>query len=149
MKQFVQTEVTAALCQLLADTYALYYRTQHFHWHVVGPQFVSLHKVFEGQYVDLAASVDEIAERIRALDAMVPISLADLLEKSQLPRLQDIPDAGGMLSRLYDDHTHMKKNIAEHLSTVENHDDVVTSDLLSGRLVWHEKTLWILNSLLQ
>jgi len=149
MKQFAQNEISKVLCQLLADTYMLYYRTQHFHWHVVGPQFMSLHEVFEGQYDDLADAVDEIAERLRALNAQVPLNLQDLLQHNQLPQMQTIPDAQGMLQQLFDDHTALKQSLNDHLSIVEDHDDVVTSDLLSGRLVRHEKTLWILHSLLQ
>ena len=99
--QGARTETAAALGRLLADSYIIYLKTQGFHWNVVGPQFEPLHELFQEQYTELAKAIDEIAERIRALDVKAPgsfsefKSLSSIAEETGAPAAEvDDPSAG-------------------------------------------------------
>lgn len=141
-------KVIDALSHLLADTYIVYLKTQNFHWNVVGPNFASLHKMFEEQYTALAAAIDEIAERIRALHAKAPATLADYLKLSSITEAHGHPDATKMVQELMHSHEKMASNIQDFFATAKEHDDEVTFDLLIERKNFHEKTAWMLRSTL-
>src|SRR4051812_21250910 len=98
------TQMTEGLAKLLADTYTLYLKTQNFHWNVTGPLFHSLHKMFEEEYIELAAAVDGIAERIRALGATAPGSFADFLRLTSIREETVTPSAADMVEKLLADH---------------------------------------------
>ena len=97
-------KIADELIHFLADTYTLYLKTQNFHWNVKGPQFYSLHKMFEEQYLELAAAVDEIAERIRALGSYTPASFAQFASLSSLKEATAEINAESMIQKLLKDH---------------------------------------------
>lgn len=134
------------LKQLLADTYTLYLKTQNYHWNVSGPAFYSLHALFEQQYTDLAAAVDEIAERIRALGERAPGSFAEFSSLASLKEAKGKVDAAGMVKDLHADQQAMAKRLKKMLSVAEKEGDTTTADLLTGRLAVHEKNAWMLGS---
>src|SRR3546814_5295628 len=90
--------IAEGLSRLLADTYTLYLKTHNYHWNVTGPMFNTLHTMFEQQYTELAAAVDEIAERIRALGFPAPGSYAAYSRLSSIKEEEDVPDAREMRS---------------------------------------------------
>jgi starvation-inducible DNA-binding protein len=139
-------KLTEALSLLLADTYVLYLKTQNFHWNVIGPNFISLHKMFEEQYTALAAALDEIAERIRALRSRAPATFAEYLKLATLSEAHGYPDADKMVLELLHGHEHLAKNINEAFEIAKEHNDEVTLDLFIARKNYHEKTAWMLRS---
>lgn len=90
-------DIAAGLSRLLADTYTLYLKTHNFHWNVTGPQFNSLHLMFEGQYTELALAVDLIAERIRALGEPAPGSYSAYVKLSSIAEADGVPGANDMV----------------------------------------------------
>ncbi len=140
--------VADSLSKLLASTYSLYLKTQNYHWNVRGPMFVTLHQLFEEQYTELAASVDTIAERIRALGFVAPGSLASYLELSDVKDEQDCPTANQMLEQLAKDHAMVIMNAKLVRSLADDLDDEVTADLMTQRIAIHEKNVWMFNSLI-
>src|SRR3990167_8720254 len=128
-----KTQMSEGLTKLLADTYTLYLKTQNFHWHVTGPHFHSLHRMFEEEYIELASAVDEIAERIRALGAHAPGSFADFLKLTSIKEETGIPTAHDMVKKLLQDHETVIKHIESLMPTAENAKDEATLDLLITR----------------
>lgn len=142
-------EATAAgLSRLLADSYTLYLKTHKYHWNVVGPLFTSLHLMFEEQYNELALAVDEIAERIRALGLPAPGSYREFAELSSVAEDIDSPDANEMIRRLVADHETVARTARSIFPATTKASDEATADLLTQRLQVHEKTAWMLRSLL-
>ena len=131
------------LINYLADSYYLYLKTHQFHWNVTGPNFYSLHKMFEEQYNALFLSIDDIAERIRALGAFVPSPSAELKQFTSLEDVTDVPSAAEMLSLLLADHETVIRNIRTWL---KEELDPSTDDFLIGRMEEHEKTAWMLRA---
>lgn len=142
-------EVAAGLAKLLADTYVSYLKTQNYHWNVTGPQFSSLHILFENQYNDLAASVDVIAERIRALGEFAPGSFKAFASLTSIAEDTAHPSAEGMIRNLIQDNEAISQYARELTATADLADDEVTCDLLTTRMSAHEKNAWMLRSLLQ
>lgn len=142
------TLVIDALAQLLADTYILYLKTQNFHWNVTGENFFTLHKLFEEQYTSLAAAIDEIAERLRALNTRAPGSFSQFSKLTSLEESQGPLSADKMLRTLCHDHEHLSKNIAALFPILEQSQDEVTLDLFIGRKSEHDKIVWMLKSTL-
>jgi len=140
--------VADAVGRALADTYALYLKTQGFHWNVVGSHFYGLHKLTEAQYEELGGAIDGIAERIRALGYPAPASF------SQFSALTQIKDADGtqsgevMIKALIEDHESVSRSFRETIELAEGASDAVTADLLTRRLHEHEKAVWMLRALL-
>jgi starvation-inducible DNA-binding protein len=141
-------EVVDGLSRVLADSYALYVKTHGYHWNVVGPHFNSLHAMFMTQYTELSFAVDEIAERIRALGAFAPASFGRFGELSSIADDPDVPEAMEMVRRLVDGHETVARTIRSVLPLAEDAPDQVSTDLLVRRLDVHEKTAWMLRSLL-
>lgn len=141
-------EVVHGLSRTLADTYSLYLKTQNYHWNVVGPMFHSLHTMFEVEYTGLALAVDEIAERIRALGAPAPATYRQFVELSSVSEDVDAPDALEMVRRLVAGHEATVRTIRGVLPLAEAAPDQVSTDLLVRRLEVHEKTAWMLRSVL-
>lgn len=143
-----RTEIAEGLSRLLADTYTLYLKTHNYHWNVTGPMFQTLHLMFETQYNELALAVDAIAERIRSLGAPAPGSYREFVELSSVPEEDDSPDAEEMIRRLVAGQETVARTARSVFPVVERAHDEATADLLTQRLQVHEKTAWMLRSLL-
>lgn len=139
--------VTRALKHVLADSYTLYLKTQNYHWNVTGPNFQSLHLMFEGQYTDLAAANDEIAERIRALGEVAPGSYQAFAKLASIKEADDTPPAANdMVKHLADDQTTIIGTLKTALEAAQKAGDEVTVGMMADRLTVHEKNRWMLQS---
>ncbi|QMW23467.1 Dps family protein [Sandaracinobacteroides saxicola] len=136
--------VAEALGRVLADCYQLFIKTQGVHWNVAGASFYGLHKLTEGQYEDLYEAIDKVAERIRALGHKAPASYTTYGELSSIKDEDRPADAGSMIAMLVRDNGLLCKTLRDAVETAEEHDDVVTADLLTGRLGQHEQNAWML-----
>lgn len=147
-KTQVNQKVIDGLAHFLADSYILYLKTQNFHWNVQGPNFHSLHEMFEEQYRELADAVDKIAERIRALKAPAPASFMQFSKLTSLEEARGNLKAEEMLRQLLHDHETVIQHGIQLFETAEQASDDTTGDLLLERLAAHEKTAWMLRSTL-
>jgi starvation-inducible DNA-binding protein len=141
--------IAAGLSRLLADTYTLYLKTHNFHWNVTGPMFNTLHLMFEQQYTELALAVDAIAERIRALGMAAPGSYTQFARLTSIQEETGTPEAADMVRQLVADQETVARTAREVFPLVDQADDQPTADLLTQRMQTHEKTAWMLRSLLQ
>jgi starvation-inducible DNA-binding protein len=141
-------DIAQGLSRLLADTYTLYLKTHNYHWNVVGPMFTTLHLMFESQYNELALAVDLIAERIRALGEPAPGSYREFSELSSIAEDGDTPDATQMIRRLVEGQETVARTARSVFPVAEKAGDQPTADLLTQRMQVHEKTAWMLRSLL-
>ncbi|MFH1806889.1 MAG: Dps family protein [Pseudomonadota bacterium] len=144
-----RTEIADGLGRLLADSYALYLKTHNFHWNVTGPMFQALHTMFEMQYTELATAVDEIAERIRSLGAFAPGSFSAYKKLSSIKEETGVPAAKDMIKQLVEGHETVIKTARALYPLCASSDDDATADLLTQRIQTHEKTAWMLRSLLE
>ena len=142
-------QIADGLAHLLADTYTLYLKTHNFHWNVTGPMFNSLHVMFMTQYNELWLSLDEIAERIRALGEHAPGSGAAYARLSSIEEENGVPDWQGMVSQLVSGHEACARTARQAFQLADAADDQPTADLATTRMQAHEKTAWMLRSLLQ
>jgi len=136
--------VSEALGKVLADSYQLFIKTQGVHWNVAGASFYGLHKLTQGQYEDMYAAIDLVAERIRALGHKAPASYTTYGELSRIKDEDKPLDAGQMVTMLTRDNGLVCESLREGLALAEQHDDVVTADLLTSRLAQHEQNVWML-----
>ncbi|MGB5111738.1 MAG: Dps family protein [Mycobacterium sp.] len=143
-----RTEIVGGLARLLADTYTLYLKTHKYHWNVTGSMFGSLHQMFETQYLELALAVDLIAERIRALGALAPGSYREFAMLASLSEDTDSPDAATMIGRLVQGQEAVIRTARSAFPVVERAHDEPSADLLTQRMQVHEKTAWMLRSML-
>ena len=141
--------IAEGLSKVLADTYTLYLKTHNFHWNVTGPMFQTLHVMFEEQYTELATAVDEIAERIRALGEYAPGSYAAYAKLSAVDEAEGVPKAEEMIRQLVIGHETVAKTARAVFPVAEEGADEVTVDLMTQRMTTHEKTAWMLRSLLE
>jgi starvation-inducible DNA-binding protein len=142
--------IANGLSKLLADTYTLYLTTHNFHWNVTGPMFNTLHIMFMTQYTELWNAVDPIAERIRALDSMAPGSYKQFQNLTSLPDAPTSPpQALEMIKILVKGHETVAKTARSIFAIASKADDQPTADLLTQRLDIHEKTAWMLRSMLE
>ena len=137
------------LSRLLADSYTLYLKTHNFHWNVTGPMFQTLHVMFEEHYTELALAVDLIAERIRALGFPAPGSYAAYARLSSVVDTDGVPSALEMVKLLVEAHETVIRTAREAVNAAEEAGDQATADLGTQRLQIHEKTAWMLRSLLE
>ena len=144
-----RSEIAQGLSHLLADTYTLYLKTHNFHWNVTGPMFQTLHLMFETHYNELALAVDEIAERIRALGFPAPGTYSDYIRLSSVQETAGVPKAQDMIKLLVEAHETVCRTARNLFPLVEKASDEPTADLLTQRLQVHEKTAWMLRSLLE
>ena len=140
--------IAAGLSHLLADTYTLYLKTHNFHWNVTGPMFQTLHTMFEQEYTELALAVDEVAERIRALGHYAPGSYGAFAKLSSIEEAEGVPNAQEMIAQLVAGHEAVAATARSVFPAAEEGHDEVTADLLTQRMQVHEKTAWMLRSLL-
>jgi starvation-inducible DNA-binding protein len=143
-----RTTIADGLKRLLADSYTLYLKTHNFHWNVTGPQFSSLHLMFEQQYTELATAVDLIAERIRALGVRAPGSYQEFGQLSSIQEETRELNANEMVAQLIKGQEAVVKTARSILNVVDEAQDEATMDLLTQRMQYHEKTAWMLRSLL-
>jgi len=141
--------IAEGLAKVLADTYTLYLKTHNFHWNVTGPMFQTLHLMFEQQYNELALAVDLVAERIRALGHPAPGSYAQFSKLSSISEATDVPKAEDMIRQLVEGQEAVVRTLRNVFPTAEKASDQVTIDLLTQRMQVHEKTAWMLRSLLE
>ncbi|GLQ05994.1 Dps family protein [Sneathiella chinensis] len=139
--------IAEGLKNLLADSYTLYLQTHNFHWNVTGPQFRELHLMFEEHYTELATAVDEIAERIRTLGVAAPGTYKAFNELSSIKEAEGVPAATDMIKILTQGHEQVVKTCRKVLSVAQGADDESTAALVSDRMRIHEKTAWMLRSL--
>jgi starvation-inducible DNA-binding protein len=142
-------KIAQGLSKLLADTYTLYLQTHNFHWNVTGPMFNTLHLMFEGQYNELALAVDLIAERIRALGFPAPGTYAAYSKLSSIKETDGVPSAEDMIRTLVKGQEAVVRTARAIFPVVEKASDEPTADLLTQRMQVHEKTAWMLRSLLE
>jgi starvation-inducible DNA-binding protein len=140
--------IAKGLSTLLADTYTLYLKTHNFHWNVTGPMFNTLHLMFEGQYTEMALAVDLIAERIRALGVYAPGSYAAFAKLTSIKEAEDVPKAEEMIRQLVHGHETVAATARKLVKAADEANDQPTLDLLTQRMQLHEKTGWMLRSLL-
>jgi starvation-inducible DNA-binding protein len=141
-------KIAGGLARLLADTYTLYLKTHSYHWNVTGPMFPSLHLMFETQYTELALAVDLVAERIRTLGEPAPGTYREFAELASIVEDDDRPDATEMIKRLLDGQRAVVRTARSVFPLAEQAHDEPTADLLTQRMQVHEKTAWMLRSLL-
>ncbi len=142
-------EIAQGLSRLLADTYTLYLKTHNFHWNVTGPMFQTLHLMFETQYTELALAVDLIAERIRSLGFPAPGTYKQYAQLSSIKEEEGIPAAKDMIRLLVEGQEAVVRTARSLYPSVEAARDEATADLLTQRIQLHEKTAWMLRSLLE
>jgi starvation-inducible DNA-binding protein len=141
-------EIAAGLSRLLADTFTLYLKTHNFHWNVTGPMFRTLHVMFEEQYNELWVANDLIAERIRALGLYAPATYKEFGKLTSIAEEDGVPAAMHMVRLLVEGHETAARTARAVITTAESAGDAPTADLLTERLQVHEKTAWMLRSLL-
>lgn len=142
-------KIAEGLSHLLADSYTLYLKTHNFHWNVTGPMFQTLHLMFETQYNELALAVDSIAERIRALGFPAPGTYQEFAKLSSIRETVGVPSAKDMIHQLVEGQEAVVKTARSIMPTVESAHDEASADLLTQRMQLHEKTAWMLRSLLE
>lgn len=149
INQSDRSEIAEGLSKLLADSYTLYLKTHNFHWNVTGPMFQTLHIMFETQYMELAEAVDVIAERIRSLGFPAPGTYKKFVELSSIKEEEGVPAAKDMIRLIVEGHEAVVKTARSLYSVAEKATDEATADLLTQRIQIHEKTAWMLRSLLE
>ena len=142
-------KVAKHLSKMLADTYSLYLKTHSFHWNVTGPQFNTLHLMFETQYNELWLAADEVAERIRTLDVFSPGSYSQFGKLTAIKEETGVPAWKDMVAQLVEGHEVAAHTARETIRAADAAGDEGTADMVTGRLKDHEKTAWMLRSLLQ
>ena len=140
--------IVAGLSALLADSYTLYLMTHNFHWNVTGPQFNSLHAMFMAQYTEQWTALDEIAERIRALGHPAPGTYKAFHALSSIAEVDGVPSADDMVRHLVAAQEATARTARKLFPVVSGANDQPTADLLTRRLEVHEKTAWMLRSVL-
>ena len=144
-----RAEISKGLSHLLADSYTLYLMTHNFHWNVTGPMFNTLHLMFMGQYTEQWAALDQIAERIRALGFPAPGTYAEFAKLASIKEVSGVPKALEMVQHLVDAQEATARTARGLFDLVDEANDQPTADLLTQRLDVHEKTAWMLRSLLE
>lgn len=141
-------KIAAGLSRLLADTFTLYLKTHNYHWNVTGPMFQTLHVMFMEQYNELWLATDPIAERIRALGFAAPASYEEFDKLTSIRNQVGAPYAQDMIREIIAGNEAVSRTAREVFPVVEKANDQPTADLLTQRMQVHEKTAWMMRSLL-
>lgn len=149
MTEKQRADIAGGLSKLLADSYTLYLMTHNFHWNVTGPMFNTLHLMFMGQYTEQWNALDLIAERIRALGFPAPGTYAEFAKLASIKEVSGVPKALEMVEHLVAAQEATARTARGLFDLVEEANDQPTADLLTQRLDVHEKTAWMLRSLLE
>ena len=144
-----RASIAAGLSGLLADSYTLYLMTHNFHWNAKGPMFNSLHQMFMTQYTEQWTALDLVAERIRALGYPAPGTYSEFVKLATIKEVEDVPKAMEMVRHLVMAQEATARTARKLLPLVDDAGDQPTADLLAQRLDVHEKTAWMLRSLLE
>jgi starvation-inducible DNA-binding protein len=147
IKRQDRKKLVYGLSRALSETYVLYLKTQGFHWNVVGPMFYGLHKLTEEQYTGLAAAVDKLAERIRALGHPSPATFAEFLALSSIKETKNVQNAEEAVRELAHDHEQICRTLRDTTDIAEEFKDKATADTLTARIEAHEHMAWMLRSL--
>ena len=142
-------KIARGLSALLADSYTLYLMTHNFHWNVTGPQFNSLHMMFMDQYTEQWNALDIIAERIRALGHPAPGTYKEFVKLASIKEIEGVPKSEDMVRHLVAAQEATARTARKLFDLVNAANDQPTADLLTQRLEIHEKTAWMLRSLLE
>ncbi len=142
-------KIAEGLSNLLADSYTLYMMTHNFHWNVKGPQFNTLHTMFMAQYTEQWAALDVIAERIRALGYPAPGTYSEFVKRASIKEVNGVPKAEEMIQHLVKAQEATAKTARKLFPVVDDVNDQPTADVLTQRIDVHEKTAWMLRSLLE
>ena len=142
-------DIANSLSKLLADTYTLYLKTHNFHWNVTGPMFNTLHLMFMGQYTEQWTALDQIAERIRALGHPAPGTYKEFVKLASIKEIEGVPKALDMVRHLVNAQEATARTARTLFPLVNEANDQPTGDLLTRRIEIHEKTAWMLRSLLE
>ena len=142
-------KIVEGLSALLADSFTLYLMTHNFHWNVTGPQFNSLHLMFMGQYTEQWNALDIVAERIRALGYPAPGTYKEFVKLASIKEVEGAPKSDDMIRHLVAAQEATARTARKLFPVVEAAGDQPTADLLTQRLEIHEKTAWMLRSLLE
>jgi starvation-inducible DNA-binding protein len=143
-----RAQIASGLNHLLADSYTLYLKTHGYHWNVTGPMFQTLHLMFETQYNELALAVDLIAERIRSLGHYAPAGYSQYSKLTKIKEKDGVVPAKEMIADLLEGHEAVARTAREIFPAAEKGADEATLDLLTQRIQLHEKTAWMLRSLI-
>lgn len=141
-----RADVARELSKVLADSYAIYLKTHGFHWNVRGPEFFSLHGLFQQQYNEIWTALDDIAERIRALGALAPQGGAAFANLTSIKDGDPDQDSQSMLKELISDHGVVIATARAALEAADKIGDEASVDLMTQRLAAHEKAAWMLRS---
>lgn len=144
-----RAKIAQGLSKLLADSFSLYLMTHNFHWNVTGPMFNTLHAMFMAQYTEQWNALDMIAERIRALGHPAPGTFAEYAKLASIKEVSGVPKATEMIRLLVAAQEATARTARGLFPLVAKADDQPTADLLTQRLEVHEKTAWMLRSLLE
>ena len=142
-------KIAEGLSTLLADSYTLYLMTHNFHWNVTGPMFNTLHLMFMGQYTEQWNALDIIAERIRALGFQAPGTYKEFVKLASIKEVEGVPKAKEMIAHLVAALEATARTARGLFPLVDKANDQPTADVLTQRLDVHEKTAWMLRSLLE
>ena len=142
-------KIAQGLSALLADSYTLYLMTHNFHWNVTGPDFNSLHLMFMGQYTEQWNALDIIAERIRALGHPAPGTYKEFVKLASIKEVEGVPNSNDMIRHLVSAQEATARTARKLFPLVNAANDQPTADVLTQRLDVHEKTAWMLRSLLE
>lgn len=135
----------------LSDAYLLLIKTKKYHWDVVGPQFRSLHTLWEEHYNALTENIDAIAERVRTLGGYPVGTATGFLKYASIQEdAGSLPNAYGMVEHLVADHEQVIRNLREHIDQCgEKYHDQGTADFLTGLMEQHEQMAWMLRSFIE
>ena len=142
-------KIADGLAKFLADSYTLYLMTHNFHWNVTGPQFNTLHTMFMTQYTEQWAALDMIAERIRALGHPAPGTYKEFIKLSSIKEVEGKPKALEMVRHLVRAQEATAKTARSLFPIIDKANDQPSADLLTQRIDIHEKTAWMLRSMLE
>ncbi len=143
-----KNQLAANVVACVADSYLLMVKTQAYHWNAVGPLFHSLHLLTEEQYNNLFKAIDEMAERVRSLGYPAPYSITDMISHSEISENVGNPTTEQMITNLINDHEIAARRFRQSVARAEDAADVVTADMLTARMAFHEKAIWMLSALL-
>jgi len=139
-------DVVQELNKALADTFVLYFKTHAFHWNVTGSRFHSLHEMFEEQYTEMWEAIDELAERIRTLQAFAPDNPQELMKHATLNHVGQTPDSEDMIEMLANDNRQIAEILKDGVKVCGDNGDDATEDMLIERIQKHEQFAWMLES---
>ncbi len=140
--------IAQVLSSILTDTYLLVIKSHVYHWNVVGPLFQPIHEMTEDHYESLFKACDDLAERIRALGHTAPLTDKRVLADGNITIDRTAPTAGEMVKELVADHEALCRKMRDCAEMAEEKSDFVTHDLLTGRLTYHEKAIWMMRAII-